>query len=85
VSEQLALDVTEPRTFTCCGAPCPNDRQSRPSDHAPDCSNPNLWMFDAEGNPRRLLWCSDSARLGGPCPYVDGEAPAGGCCKELAA
>ncbi len=48
--------------------------------------SPNAWMFDESGRPRRLLWCSDNARKGGPCPYVgDREQfrPAGGCCKDL--
>lgn len=36
----------------------------------------------------RLLWCSDDARLGGPCPYLGERArfrPDGGCCKDLTA
>lgn len=40
------------------------------------------------GTPPRLLWCSDTARLGGACPYTGDRAkhrPAGGCCKDLAA
>jgi hypothetical protein len=40
-------------------------------DDAVDRPNPNAHLFDADGKPRRLLWCSDSARLGGPCPYDD--------------
>lgn len=50
-------------------------------------ANPNAWMFNADGSPRRLLWCSDTARMGGPCPYVGAKAryrPPGGCCKDLA-
>jgi hypothetical protein len=48
--------------------------------------SPNAWMFNADGSPKRLLWCSDTARLGGPCPYTGERArfrPAGGCCKDL--
>lgn len=55
-------------------------------DLEPRAPNPNAWMFDEQGRPRRLLWCSDTARLGGPCPYVGDRArfmPAGGCCKDL--
>lgn len=48
--------------------------------------NPNAHLFE-HGQPRRLLWCSDTARLGGACPHA-GERerfrPAGGCCKDLA-
>lgn len=89
VSDQLQIDLLagEAPTFTCCQALVPLDRQARPSDHAPGCSNPNLAMFDENGDPKRLLWCSDTARKGGPCPYVGERArfrPAGGCCKDLA-
>jgi hypothetical protein len=56
-------------------------------DDAVDRPNPNAHLFDADGKPRRLLWCSDSARLGGPCPYDDPArarfAPAGPCCKTI--
>lgn len=48
--------------------------------------NPNAHMFTADGRPRRLMWCSDDARLGGPCPYKGAKGkyrPAGGCCKKL--
>jgi hypothetical protein len=50
--------------------------------------NPNTDFFDSSGKPRRLLWCSDSARMGGPCPYVGDRArflPAAGCCKDIRA
>lgn len=50
--------------------------------------NPNADLFDESGRPRRLLWCSDSARMGDPCPYTGEKArfmPEGGCCKTLAA
>jgi hypothetical protein len=56
-------------------------------DLEPDRPSPNAHFFNADGSPKRLLWCSDSARLGGPCPYVGAKArfrPAGGCCKDLA-
>lgn len=49
--------------------------------------NPNAHLFNPDGTPRRLLWCSDTARMGGPCPYLGERArfrPAGGCCKSLA-
>jgi hypothetical protein len=94
VSEQLSLgiDAATVRLRTCCasapGAP-----------HGEGCTNPNLAFFNDDGSPRRLLWCSDSARLGGPCPYTeprvsraDGSLlppiglalmPAGGCCKDI--
>lgn len=55
-------------------------------DLAPAPPNPNAHLFDADGKPRRLLWCSDSARKGGPCPYLGEKArfrPAGGCCKDI--
>ena len=45
--------------------------------------NPNAWMFNRDGSPKRLLWCSDGARQGGPCPYAAGEVPLGVCCKDL--
>jgi hypothetical protein len=54
-------------------------------DDAVDRPNPNAHLFDADGNPRHLLWCSDSARKGGPCPYVGEKArfrPAV-CCKDV--
>jgi hypothetical protein len=32
-------------------------------------ANPNAHLFDAAGNPRRLLWCSDTVRSPGtPAP-----------------
>lgn len=37
----------------------------------PPQANPNAHFFNADGSPKRLLWCSDSARLGGPCPYLE--------------
>lgn len=46
-------------------------------------------LFDNLGRPRWLLWCSDSARMGGRCPRgLDeprerGLVPA--CCKQRAA
>jgi hypothetical protein len=46
----------------------------------------NAHLFDENGRMRRLLWCSDDARLGGSCPYVGEKArfmPEGGCCKDL--
>lgn len=52
----------------------------------PRVPNPNAHFFNADGSPKRLLWCSDSARLGGPCPYLGDRArfrPAGGCCKDI--
>lgn len=48
--------------------------------------NPNAHMFDREGKPRRLMWCSDAARMGKGCPYVGEKArfrPPGGCCLDL--
>lgn len=48
--------------------------------------NPNRALLDDHGRPRWLLWCSDGARMGGPCPYTGPRArfrPAGGCCKQL--
>lgn len=51
-------------------------------------TNPNAHLYDEHGKPRRLLWCSDTARMGGPCPYTGERArfrPTGGCCKDLAA
>lgn len=48
--------------------------------------NPNARFFGPDGEPRRLLWCSDSARMGGPCPYLGDKErfmPRGGCCKDL--
>lgn len=49
--------------------------------------NVNTAFFNADGSPRRLFWCSDGARLGGPCPFVgekEKHRPMGGCCKDLA-
>lgn len=42
-------------------------------------------LFNADGTPRRLLWCSDDVRRDPslPCPYVDGLAPCGECCKAI--
>jgi hypothetical protein len=54
-------------------------------DVEPPRPNPNAGWFDNVGRPRRLLWCSDSPRLGGRCPYgleeprERGYSPA--CCK----
>lgn len=53
----------------------------------PPVANPNAHLFNEDGSPKRLLWCSDSARMGGPCPYTGARLkhrPAGGCCKDLA-
>lgn len=56
--------------------------------------NPNADWFNEAGTPKRLLWCSDTIRIGWtkgvdvPCPYLGDRArfrPAGGCCKDLAA
>jgi hypothetical protein len=50
--------------------------------------NPNGHLFNDDGTPKRLLWCSDTARKGGPCPYIGAKAkfmPGGVCCKTLAA
>lgn len=55
-------------------------------DDAVERPNPNAHMLDREGQPRRLMWCSDGARLGRGCPYLGERArfrPAGGCCVEL--
>lgn len=41
--------------------------------------NPNAWIFDNVGRPRWLLWCRDSARLGGRCPYGLEEPRERGC------
>lgn len=49
----------------------------------PRAPDPNAWMFNADGSPKRLLWCSDDARGGGPCPYAGRAVPCGVCCKEL--
>lgn len=54
--------------------------------------NPNAHLFDREGKPRRLMWCSDRVRIalskGEPveCRYVGEQAryrPDGGCCLDL--
>lgn len=50
--------------------------------------NSNAAFFNPDGSPKRLLWCSDEARLGGPCPYRPGSGkerfhPPGPCCKEI--
>lgn len=90
---QLALDVEPERAYVCCGAPC--GPMSRPSGsmqfpHREGCANPMIgrWM-DRFGRPLRLLWCSDTARLGGACPYTGGLpaafAASGGCCKDIVA
>lgn len=92
MSDQLALDVAPARAYECCGEPCGpigHDPRAGGFPHAQDCANPNIgkWI-DGEGRPLRLLWCSDSARMGGPCPYVGDRArfmPAGGCCKAIGA
>lgn len=56
-----------------------------------DRPNPNAHLFDREGKPRRLMWCSDRVRIalskGEPaeCPYVGEKArfrPAV-CCKDV--
>jgi len=55
---------------------------------APAVENPNAHFFTADGEPRRLLWCSDAARLSGICPYVGEKQryrPHGGCCFDLEA
>jgi hypothetical protein len=57
-------------------------------DFDPGRPNPNAAFLNADGTPKRLLWCSDEARLGGPCPYATGSGrerfkPDGPCCKEI--
>lgn len=46
-------------------------------------ANPNAWMFTRDGKPKRLMWCTDDAHLGGPCPYEGRDVPLGVCCKAL--
>lgn len=55
-------------------------------------ANPNAWMFNADGTPRKLLWCSDSVRIAWrkglelSCPYEGERArfmPGGVCCKDV--
>lgn len=54
----------------------------------PPTPNPNAWMFNADGTPRKLMWCSDTVRIAWrrgeelPCPYPD-RPPGGECCKEI--
>lgn len=53
---------------------------------APETENPNAYFFTPSGEPRRLMWCSDSARLTGICSYIEDKArfrPHGGCCLDL--
>lgn len=46
-------------------------------DSLEDRPNPNAAWFDADGRPRRLMWCSDTVRIAhragesAPCPYLE--------------
>jgi hypothetical protein len=55
---------------------------------------PDAAFFDADGRPRKLLWCSDTVRIahrrGEPaeCPYTGDRArfmPGGVCCFDVEA
>lgn len=93
----LSLDAATDRVYLCCGAPAPPPFTDPPHfdhPHAEDCPNPNVGTYiDRYGRIIARLWCSDDARLGGPCPYGGHHPPPGpnvvdpynnACCKEVA-